>query len=127
MDISHILSPIQSNQIASSRDLANSTEIINLYGESINALQQSAAALQAAYDKYLDSGISQAQNDSPGTPMSLTVEEMANELHISKNTAYALVKQDGFPAFSVGRKVLVNRRGLQQWIDNGGTKNVKAC
>lgn len=127
MDISHILSPIQSNQIASSRNFADSTEIINLYGESINALQQSAAALQAAYAKYLESGISQAQNDSPSTPMTLTVEEMAKELNISKNTAYALAKEPGFPAFPVGRHIRINRRGLQQWMDNGGTKNVKAC
>lgn len=59
--------------------------------------------------------------------MSLTVEEMAQELHISRTTAYDLVKQIGFPAFRVGRKVLVNRRGLQQWMDEGGTENVKAC
>ncbi len=114
-------------RVESSRDLTGRTEIIKLYGESITALQQLASALQAAYAKFLDSGISQAQNDSPSTPMSLTVEEMANELHISRNKAYALVKEDGFPAFHVGKKVLVNRRGLQQWMDNGGTANVEAC
>ena len=75
----------------------------------------------------LDNGISQAQTESPGTPMSLTVEEMAKELNISRTTAYALVKQEDFPAFHIGRKVLVNRKGLQRWMDEGGTENVKAC
>ena len=101
---------------------------IELWGESIIALQQSVTALQNAFTMHLDSGIPQAQNESPsGTPLSMTIDEMAKELHISRTTAYDLVKQDGFPAFHVGRKILVNRKGLQQWMDNGGTEYEKAC
>ena len=49
--------------------------------------------------------------------MTLTVDEMAEELHISRPTAYELVKQEGFPSFRIGQRILVNRSGLQDWID----------
>lgn len=49
--------------------------------------------------------------------MTLTIEEMAEELNISRPSAYELVKQDNFPAFSIGRRLLVSRKGLQEWID----------
>lgn len=49
--------------------------------------------------------------------MTMTVEEMAEELHISRPTAYELVKQQGFPAFHIGNRILVSRKGLQDWID----------
>lgn len=50
-------------------------------------------------------------------PMTMTVEAMMTELNISRKTAYDLVKQDGFPAFRIGSRILVNREGLQRWID----------
>ena len=93
----------------------------------MTARDQQEQAFQMLCSALFDNGIPQVQNDSPGTPMSLTVDEMAKELNISRTTAYELVKQDGFPAFRIGRKVLVNRRGLQRWMDEGGTENVKAC
>ena len=49
--------------------------------------------------------------------MTLTVEEMADELHLSRPMAYELVKDPGFPSFRIGKRILVNRQGLQRWID----------
>lgn len=49
--------------------------------------------------------------------MTLTVDELADELHISRPTAYELVKQEGFPAFHIGQRILISRNGLQRWID----------
>ena len=49
--------------------------------------------------------------------MTLTVEEMAEELNIASPTAYSLVKQDTFPAFRIGQRILINRSGLQKWLD----------
>lgn len=49
--------------------------------------------------------------------MTMTVDEMAAELNISRPTAYELVKQEHFPAFHIGQRILVNRAGLQHWID----------
>ena len=49
--------------------------------------------------------------------MTLTVDQMADELNISRPTAYNLVKEAGFPALNIGHRVLVNRAGLQRWLD----------
>ena len=49
--------------------------------------------------------------------MAMSVEEMAEELAIGRNVAYQLVQQAGFPSFLIGRRVLVSRKGLQEWID----------
>ena len=38
--------------------------------------------------------------------LTLTVPQMAKELNISRNTAYELTKQKGFPCFRVGKRVL---------------------
>ncbi len=55
----------------------------------------------------------------PGPPprMVMTVEEMGKELGISRATAYELVRQDDFPSFSIGRRVLVSQDGLLKWIE----------
>ena len=49
--------------------------------------------------------------------LTLTVPQMAKELNISRNTAYDLTKQKGFPCFHVGKRVLINRDMLQDWLD----------
>ena len=49
--------------------------------------------------------------------MAMSVEEMAEELAIGRNVAYQLIKQPGFPSFMIGRRVLVNRKGLQEWME----------
>ena len=50
--------------------------------------------------------------------LTLTVKEMANQLNISKVTAYNLAKQkDFFPAFRIGNRVLVSASALSLWVD----------
>ena len=49
--------------------------------------------------------------------MTITVEQLAQELHISRPTAYNLVKQPDFPAFTIGKRVLINKQALQNWMD----------
>lgn len=49
--------------------------------------------------------------------MAMSVEDMADELAIGRNVAYQLVQAPGFPSFMIGRRVLVSRQGLQDWID----------
>lgn len=48
--------------------------------------------------------------------MTLTVEEVQGMLGIGRNQAYALVKQAGFPAVRVGRRILVPRNAFLQWM-----------
>ena len=75
----------------------------------------------------LENGTWKTQNETPGTRTALTVDQLAEELQISRTTAYALVKQAGFPSFAVGKRIMVSRNGLQGWMDDGGTNHVEAC
>ena len=59
----------------------------------------------------------QAESAHKVPKMTLTMAELADELHISLPTARKLVRKSGFPAFSVGSRILINREGLQRWLD----------
>ena len=48
--------------------------------------------------------------------MAMSVEEMAEELGIGRTVAYQLIRQPSFPSFTIGRRVLVDRNGLQEWM-----------
>ena len=48
----------------------------------------------------------------------MTVKELAQTLCIGSVTAYQLVNSEGFyPAFRIGRKILINREKLQAWLN----------
>ena len=59
----------------------------------------------------------QAESAHKVPKMTLTMAELADELHISLPTARKLVRKSGFPAFGVGSRILINREGLQRWLD----------
>ena len=46
----------------------------------------------------------------------ISVAETAKILGISLPTTYALTHHADFPAFHIGRRALVDRAGLEQWI-----------
>ena len=55
---------------------------------------------------------------SMGTaPMVLTVPQMARALCISRNQAYELKDTPGFSAFRIGKRVLINKVQLQEWLN----------
>lgn len=48
----------------------------------------------------------------------MTVKELAQALSIGSVTAYQLVNSESFyPAFRIGRKILINREKLQAWLN----------
>jgi excisionase family DNA binding protein len=47
----------------------------------------------------------------------LTVPEAARLLRISRNLAYELIRQNTLPHVRLGRRILVPRRGLENWIE----------
>lgn len=59
--------------------------------------------------------------DTEATPqrMSLSVKETAELLGVSTNTVYQyqLIRRDDFPSLRVGKRVVVNRKELQNWLD----------
>ncbi len=58
--------------------------------------------------------------------MAMSVEDMAEELAIGRNVAYELVQDPDFPSFTIGRRVLVSRKGLQEWIDEQCRKGTES-
>lgn len=53
------------------------------------------------------------ENDKLG----ITVDEAAKLLGIGRNLMLELVKLDGFPAIKFKRKIIINRKKLQEWFD----------
>lgn len=64
-----------------------------------------------------------ANNLRENSPMTLTVQQMAKSLNISRNVAYDLTREPGFPCFRLGKRILINRELLQEWL-NRQCKNV---
>ena len=48
--------------------------------------------------------------------LAYSITEAAQVLGVSRPTVYALIKQPGFPVFSVGNRKLVSVEGLRDWI-----------
>lgn len=49
-------------------------------------------------------------------PLLLTVGEAARLLRVSRNLAYELVAQGRLPHIRLGSRILIPRRGLEEWI-----------
>lgn len=56
--------------------------------------------------------------------ITISVNEAAQMLGVSRPTLYALMKDEGFPAFKLGGRRLISRDGLMRWIaaQEGGTR-----
>ena len=50
-------------------------------------------------------------------PLMLSVPQLATVLGISRASAYALVKQDGFPSLSIGSRIVIPKAKLILWVD----------
>ena len=49
--------------------------------------------------------------------LTLSVEEMANELGISRPIAYELIKREGFPAIRISeRRIIIPVEALRDWL-----------
>ena len=50
-------------------------------------------------------------------PLYLSIDEVAKLLSISRAKAYALAHTIGFPAITLGKRMMVEKNDLRQWID----------
>jgi excisionase family DNA binding protein len=50
----------------------------------------------------------------------LQISQASTLLEISDTTTRRLVKKGVLPAIRVGRQIRIDRRRLQEWLDNGG-------
>lgn len=49
--------------------------------------------------------------------LTITVEELAQQLNVSRATAYSLARRDDFyPAFRIGHRLIVSRQALERWL-----------
>lgn len=50
--------------------------------------------------------------------MTVSVEEMATMIGVSRSVAYQLAKERGFPAIRVGeRRLIIPVKSLERWLD----------
>ncbi len=51
-------------------------------------------------------------------PITFGPSDVANILGISRNKAYALVNQPGFPKYRIGRRIVISKKHFLEWMDN---------
>ena len=51
-------------------------------------------------------------------PFTLNANQVAEILGVARNTAYTLMHSEGFPTMHVGRRLLVPKEKLLQWMDD---------
>lgn len=83
----------------------------------------STAALQEP--EHLDNSTS--QQSSPGTKMTLSVREAAELIGISKPKMYELIHSNEIPSIHVGKKIMIARQALLDWLSKGENNGKKAC
>lgn len=48
--------------------------------------------------------------------LTLNITEAAELLGVSRPTVYQLIHRDDFPSFTIGKRVLISRSGLEAWV-----------
>jgi len=59
--------------------------------------------------------------------MTLSVEEAAIVLGISRALAYELIRRGDLPQLHLGRRVVVPRRALEELVESGSTQAAKVA
>ena len=49
--------------------------------------------------------------------LTLSVDEAAQMLGLSRPIVMELTHSEGFPAFNVGKRILIHAQGLAEWVD----------
>jgi excisionase family DNA binding protein len=55
-------------------------------------------------------------------PLTLTIQEAACALGITRNTAYAAARSGELPVITIGRRILVPKAAFQRLLDSAGQK-----
>ena len=50
-------------------------------------------------------------------PFTLNAQQVADVLGIARNSAYTLMHSEGFPTIHIGKRLLVPKDKLLQWVD----------
>ena len=57
-------------------------------------------------------------------PLMLNMKQLSDLLGISDASAYELIQEEGFPALRIGKRIVVPKEELQNWI-SARTKGVQ--
>ena len=74
---------------------------------------------------YLDNGTS--QQPQPCTRMTLSVTEAAAMVGISKPKMYALLRQGIIPSIHAGKKIVIPRQAVIDWLSKGENNGKETC
>ena len=72
---------------------------------------------RASTAMHLDNSIS--QQPLPGTKMTLSVSEAAKMIGISKPKVYDLVREEQLPGIHVGKKIVIPKQAVIDWLSRG--------
>lgn len=56
-------------------------------------------------------------------PDIITVKQLSAYLRISLNATYELMRSTNFPTLRIGKRMLVSKENLMEWIDETSLKN----
>ena len=51
-------------------------------------------------------------------PLTLTADQVAEVLRISRANAYSLMHSKGFPTIQIGKRMVVHRDKLMEWMND---------
>ena len=98
-------------------------EVLQAFETALGALKETGAP--SVEPEHLDNSTS--QQSSPGTKMTLSVREAAELIGISKPKMYELIHSNEIPSIHVGKKIVIARQALMDWLSEGDTNGKKAC
>ena len=57
-------------------------------------------------------------------PLLLNTTQLADLLGVSHSSVYELIQEDGFPSLRIGKRIVIPKEELRQWI-SANTKGAK--
>ena len=57
-------------------------------------------------------------------PLLLNVKQLADLLGVSDSSVYELIQEDGFPSLRIGKRIVIPKEKLREWI-TARTKEVQ--
>ena len=99
-------------------------EVIQVVEAALNALDSTEAPIQEP--EHLDNDI--PQNSSPEhTKITLTVPEAAELIGICRPKMYEMVRAGKVRSVKAGKKILISRQSLMDWLKKGDNYGSEAC
>lgn len=93
----------------------------------VDELIRNPDVIGALIQKRVDLDNSMTQQSSPSTKLTFSVKEAADLLGISKPKMYDLLREGEIRSLRVGKKIIIPRKALDDWLSGGNGYGEKAC